>query len=214
MKGTAVLLGNQTRPTHLRNIELLLRIRVPRVVLILEIERNIREIERSILQIGRNILIVTNPSLSTDPLPRLGHKLDMGHNPRAEMAHDTDHRVGTDNDVAIHHVTQRVPIILATHVTDLVPIRQADRLQTEMTPGAGINTAKAPAGAPLLAGMVIAHFVAKTTAILENAPLLIKISALDFLATSALLPFITEHLLTDSFRNSQPLNRPLLISLQ
>ena len=131
MKGTAVLLGNQTRPTHLRNIELLLRIRVPRVVLILEIERNILEIERSILQIGRNILIVTNPSLSTDPLPRVGHKIDLGHNPRAEMAHDTDHRVGTDNNVAIHHVTQRVPIILATHVTDLVPIRVVDRLATE-----------------------------------------------------------------------------------
>ena len=208
MKGTAVLLGNQTRPTHLRNIELLLRIRVPRVVLILEIERNILEIERSILQIGRNILIVTNPSLSTDPLPRLGHKIDL------EMAHDTDHRVGTDNNVAIHHVTQRVQIILATQVTDLVPNRQADRLQTEITPGAGINTAKAPAGAPLLAGKVIAHFVAKTNAILENAPLLIKISELDFLATSALLPFITEHLLTDSFKNSRPLNRPLLISLQ
>ena len=59
VKETVVLLANQTGPTHMRNIEPLLRIKVhkvalvprfvlvPKAVLILEIERSILEIERS-----------------------------------------------------------------------------------------------------------------------------------------------------------------------
>ena len=200
-------------------------IRVPKAVLILEIERSILEIERSTLPIERSFPIVTDPSLSTDPPPMPGHKIDLGHNPRAEMsnaidkghnpraetANGTDPRVGTDNNVEIH-VTQKVPITLATHVTDLVPTRLADGMQTEITPGAEINTAKTPARAPHSASKVIAHFGARTTKIPENAPLLIKISALNFVATSALPQFITEHLPTVFFRASRPLNRALFNS--
>ena len=103
--------------------------------------------------IERNTLIETKNSLSIDPrlIPgnRISSPIDLGHNPRAKMATATDHRVVIGSNVGSHLVTQRVQIMLATRVIELVPIRVIDRLTTETILEAEIRIARVLAGAHL-----------------------------------------------------------------
>jgi hypothetical protein len=121
VKETAAQKGNQTSPALLCHIEALPRIVLLKVALIPQIERN--------------TLLETKNSLSIDPRPSPGNRIssptDLGHNPRAKMATATDHRVVIGSNVGSHLVTQRVQIMLATRVIELVPIRVKDRLATE-----------------------------------------------------------------------------------
>ena len=198
VKETAAQKGNQTSPALLCHIEALPRIVLLKVALIPQIERN--------------TLLETKNSLSIDPRPSPGNRIssptDLGHNPRAKMATATDHRVVTGSNVGSHLVTQRVKIMLATCVIELVPIRVVDRLATETILEAEIRIAKVLAGAHHLAGKVTALSVVKITAIRENAPLLIRISFPSLDATFVPLFSITAPLLTGSFRNNRPLCSP------